>query len=191
MGTSARLYQNRKQVKLWNWKIVWLSHFLWSFWFLWSWPVLQLPVLPCIRSGHWKRNMESKGLLMKISPTIPCYWAKWRRKHSPLSRKQPLRIRKSWRKLLIWIRWIRIWPGKMLICWSGRVTICFTVVPRHRMNCSFPNFRNTAILLQTMTGGSISVPMYSPLSSRWILPLLTVSKEVRLLFSIPIPWFLS
>ena len=36
MGTSARLYQNRKQVKLWNWKIVWLSHFLWSFWFLWS-----------------------------------------------------------------------------------------------------------------------------------------------------------
>ena len=45
--------------------------------------------------------------------------------------------------------------------------------------------------LQTMTGGSISVPMYSPLSSRWILPLLTVSKEVRLLFSIPIPWFLS
>ena len=23
-------------------------------------------------SGHWKRNMESKGLLMKISPTIPC-----------------------------------------------------------------------------------------------------------------------
>lgn len=67
----------------------------------------------------------------------------------------------------------------------------FTVVPRHRMNCSFPNFRNTAILLPTMTVGSISVPMCSPLSSRWVLPLLTVSKEVRLLFSIPIPWFLS